>query len=161
MRKIKKIYLHCSDSLYGCAVLINNWHKANGWEGRKSGVSCGYHFIGLNGCSYSSKTYLPFLDGMVEVGRPVYEVGAHVRNHNRDSIGYCFIGKPGKVTIRQLTTSRIVIAQLLRNHKLAPEDVIGHSEVDTTKTCPGLNMNLFRLYLQDHNQLQKLMDSHE
>jgi len=32
------------------------------------------------------------LDGTVEQGRPIYQVGAHCSGHNVGSIGICYIG---------------------------------------------------------------------
>ena len=82
MREIDKIIVHCSATKEGVDVsasTIDSWHKERGWRG------IGYH-------------YVIALDGKIEYGRNVNETGAHVRNHNRRSIGieleqkYCDIG---------------------------------------------------------------------
>ena len=61
MRKINKIILHCSateaDKPFTAAD-IRKWHKARGF------ADIGYHFI-------------VDLDGTIEPGRPVEQVGAH------------------------------------------------------------------------------------
>ena len=83
MRKINEIIIHCSATPEGKnfhASDIDRWHKAQGWR------CIGYHFV-------------IDLDGTVEPGRPVQEIGAHTVGHNTNSIGICYIGgcdKTGK-----------------------------------------------------------------
>jgi N-acetylmuramoyl-L-alanine amidase len=82
MRKINRIFVHCSDTPTGrdvSAADIKRWHtdpkpKGNGW--RDIGYS---HVIRI--------------DGTIELGRPVEQVGAHVAGHNSDSIGICLVGR--------------------------------------------------------------------
>ena len=76
MRKINEIIVHCSATPEGKdfhASDIDRWHKAQGWK-------C----IGYN--------YVIDLDGTVEPGRPLNEIGAHTVGHNSNSIGICYIG---------------------------------------------------------------------
>ena len=76
MREIDKIIIHCSATQEGkeiSASTIDKWHKKRGWRG------IGYH-------------YVVGLDGMIEYGRPITEPGAHVKGHNKGSIGICYIG---------------------------------------------------------------------
>ena len=76
MRDVNKIIIHCSATQEGkeiSAATIDEWHKARGWRG------IGYH-------------YVIGLDGMIEYGRPITETGAHVKGHNKGSIGICYIG---------------------------------------------------------------------
>ena len=75
MRKINKIIVHCSATKEGqdiSAATIDQWHKKRGWRG------IGYH-------------YVVSLNGNIEYGRGVEEVGAHVRLHNRHSIGILLV----------------------------------------------------------------------
>lgn len=58
---------------------IREWHKARGWR------DIGYHFVIRR-------------DGSIEKGRPLNQIGAHVRGYNSRSIGICMVG--GKKTIR-------------------------------------------------------------
>jgi N-acetyl-anhydromuramyl-L-alanine amidase AmpD len=149
MRKINKLILHCSDSSWGNALVINQWHLARGWHGRESKISCGYHFIVQNGYPYYLE-HQSILDGMIESGRPVKEIGAHVRGHNQNSIGICLIGKPGHFTHKQLGHSlRALFLSLLQEFNLSTADIYGHYEFDSKKTCPGLNMDAFRLYIEN------------
>ena len=76
MREINKIVVHCSATQEGkniSAATIDKWHKKRGWRG------IGYH-------------YVIGLDGLIELGRPVEQVGAHVKGHNKNSIGICYVG---------------------------------------------------------------------
>lgn len=84
MRLINKIVLHCSATREGDYSVtrdtIDRWHKGRGWSG------IGYHFV-VN------------IDGSIESGRSIEEVGAHAYGHNKDSIGIVYIGgldKKGK-----------------------------------------------------------------
>ena len=76
MRKISLIIVHCSANREGSALRmadIDRYHRSLGWKG------CGYHYV------------IP-VDGTIEQGRPEDVVGAHCKNHNRHSIGVCYIG---------------------------------------------------------------------
>jgi len=163
--QIEKIYLHCSDSAYGNVLLIDSWHKSKGWEG------IGYHLVVLNGFSFSTgyptgkKDYWEFLNGMSCPGRPLNanvwleadEVGAHAYGYNRSSVGICLIGLPGEFSVKQLTTSRVAIIAYMKAFGLTAENVKGHYEVNPGKTCPGLDMDIYREFIQDPNKLQELM----
>lgn len=81
MRKIDEIILHCSATEAGediKAADIRRWHtlpkpRGRGWR------DIGYH-------------YVVDLDGTIEAGRPVDQVGAHVSGHNQTTIGICYVG---------------------------------------------------------------------
>jgi hypothetical protein len=162
-RRIRKIVLHCSASAYGNALLIDQWHKAQGWQG------IGYHYVILNGYpdqrQAERKSRWTFLDGSVECGRPLDkspclspdEVGAHVYGFNRDSIGICLIGQPGDFSIRQLYAARTVVSALRWEFGIPLSGVIGHYELDSQKTCPGINLDHFRQYLMDDRKLELLV----
>ena len=76
MRDIREIIVHCSATPEGkhfTVADIDAWHK-------KRGFKCiGYHFV-------------IYLDGSVNVGRNIEEIGAHCLGHNANSIGICYIG---------------------------------------------------------------------
>jgi len=142
-RIINLIVLHCSDSFYGSAVLIDKWHKERGWR------CIGYHFIILNGYpdeeSFRLKRPKFWLDGTIEEGRPPDTPGAHVKGYNQNSIGICLIGK------RQFTQRQLLsLAKLLEKLKTDYPAVrlVGHYELikpgDTPKTCPNIDMEWFR-----------------
>ena len=76
MRKIDEIILHCTATPEGREVTvaeIDSWHRQRGFDG------IGYH-------------YIVHLDGTVEAGRPLAEVGAHCKGHNSRSIGIAYVG---------------------------------------------------------------------
>lgn len=76
MRTIDKIIIHCSATKEGLNFNVNDirrWHKAKGWK------DVGYH-------------YVICLDGTVQPGRPIAQVGAHCSGYNKNSIGICYIG---------------------------------------------------------------------
>lgn len=137
MRKINKIIIHCSDSDFGNALIINDWHKERGWD------CIGYHYIVGNG------HYDDFADGNIEYGRDLAISGAHAKGHNFDSIGICLIGKPikgrCKFTLKQLQTARTLCIELSKRYDIGA--VVGHFEINNQKTCPSMDMGLFRAYI--------------
>ena len=76
MRPLDTIIIHCSATPEGRDVSaddIRSWHKARGWS------DIGYHFV-VN------------IDGFLQMGRPIEQIGAHAKGYNRKSIGICYIG---------------------------------------------------------------------
>jgi len=130
MRDIDKIILHCSATREGDdsvnVEVIDRWHKARGWRG------CGYHYVVL-------------IDGKIESGRMIDEVGAHVKNMNKSSIGVCYIGgveKDGKTPKDTRTEkqkeSLLLLLKTLK--KMFPNATVhGHNEF-SAKACPSFNV---------------------
>ena len=124
MRLINEIIIHCSATKAGQDFDVNDidrWHKERGWKG------VGYH-------------YVIKLDGTIQEGRPVDQIGAHCTGHNKKSIGICYIGgldKSGKPkdtrTVAQKESSRLLVNQLLE--MFPGSKVYGHSEF-APKCCP-------------------------
>ena len=118
---VKYIVVHCSDSPHGrgdTAETIHRWHKERGFDG------VGYHYI---------------IDenGVKSAGRPEYWQGAHVSGHNHHSLGVCLIGRD------EFTDSqRVELAHLLGQlqGKYSGSEVVGHYELDHSKTCPNMNV---------------------
>ena len=140
MRIIRTIFVHClaTQPTGWFAELPNDeklreverWHKKRGFR------AIGYH-------------YLILLDGSVEAGRPVAEVGAGVSGHNADSIHVALEGGFGSsatdapeehFTRPQLTSLRRLIERLRAEHPISK--VRGHNEV-APKACPGFNVSKF------------------
>lgn len=122
MRHIKKLIIHCSASPRDrgdTASTIHNWHLANGWTG------IGYHWV-IDG------------SGKLEAGRPWYWEGAHCRGHNHDSIGICLIGVDD-FSGEQIYTLRELVGHLLS--KWPDAAVMGHCELDDSKTCPNFDVS--------------------
>ena len=106
---------------------IDRLHRSLGWKG------CGYHFV------------IP-TDGTIETGRPLEQVGAHCKNHNRYSIGVCYIGglaNDGKTPMDTPTEAqREALQGLLRElHQRFPKAlIVGHQDLDPSKSCPCFNV---------------------
>ena len=90
MRYINLIVIHCSASpngVYISPAQIDAWHGARGFARGPYAASAfnralphiGYHWVVT-------------ADGRQHAGRATDEIGAHVANHNRDSIGICMTG---------------------------------------------------------------------
>lgn len=141
MREIRKIIVHCTDSSWGNAQIIDSWHKERGWDG------IGYHFLILN--SYptyrSLKERRPAVenDGLIEEGRPLEKMGAHCRGHNLDSVGIALVGV-NAFSKAQIYSLQKLIKLLLKQFNLSINDVYGHYEFDRMKSCPNLDMDWFR-----------------
>ncbi len=127
---IKKIVVHISDSPHGRndgAKAIHDWHVDRGFDG------IGYHEVITE-------------HGRLETGRPWFWKGAHVRGHNRGSIGICLIGKPNQLNDKQLTLLRVRLNSLLQ--RFPDAKVYGHCELDENKPyCPSEQvMEVVRAY---------------
>jgi N-acetyl-anhydromuramyl-L-alanine amidase AmpD len=138
IKQIKKIIVHCSDSEFGNVDLIDQWHRERGF------ASCGYHYVILNGFIRKNAPYDPKLDGLVEFGRPLHEIGAHVKGHNTDSIGICLIGKhlfSGKQLLEALPD---LITNLCVGFKFTFKNIFCHRDFDPGKTCPNIDSRLIK-----------------
>ncbi len=154
MPPIKKIVIHCAATSNGewlgkttdsDAVIIDQWHKARGFARRKHNIRqfnpdlkhIGYHFvIGL--------------DGRVATGRAIGEQGAHVKGHNKHSLGICLIGTDA-FTREQWAALTELIHRLSRQypdavlcgHRDLSPDIDGDGTVEPhewTKICPGFDV---------------------
>lgn len=129
MRSIDKIIIHCSATPEGrdiSADTIDKWHKERGWSG------IGYH-------------YVIKLDGSIEYGRDINKTGAHVKNHNKGSIGICYIGgcdasmNPKDTRTPEQKESLLLLLKTLKKmHYKAT--IHGHNEF-ASKACPSFNAN--------------------
>ncbi len=120
---IRYLVVHCSDSPNGrddSAEDIHRWHLDRGWSG------IGYHAVVR-------------LDGTVELGRPPYWQGAHVRKHNHHSLGVCLIGT-NEFTTEQF---RSLESLLLAWQSVHPDAlIVGHRDLDDRgKTCPNFDVH--------------------
>lgn len=128
MRELSRIILHCSATEEGKdidAATIRRWHtKGNGWK------DIGYH-------------YVIRIDGSLESGRPIDEAGAHVKGHNADSIGICYIGglRDGKVADTMTELQELALLELVRSLRLlfGYMPISGHNEY-SSKACPSFNV---------------------
>jgi len=86
--------------------------------------------------------YIP-KDGTTEMGRLETQVGAHVRGHNRGSIGIC-LGGVKDFTRPQFKALDRLLIDIHTRIGIDSRDVYGHYEFDDMKTCPNINMDDLR-----------------
>ena len=130
MRIIDKIIIHCSATIEGKnykAQDVAIWHKESGMS------KIGYHFV-------------IDLDGKIEKGRSIEEMGAHCLGQNENSIGVCYIGgldknrRPkGTRTAAQVRAMDNLLEELLEELRFIQPGlkitVHGHKEY-ANKACP-------------------------
>jgi len=142
MREIKKIIVHCSMSDFGDAETIDRWHRERGFR------CIGYHYVILNGCRkkghYNDKD-----DGVLEIGRPLEEIGAHCRGHNHDSVGICLIGNH-HFSIKQLKRLIQLISFLRQDSRIGNVPVFGHRDFNPHKTCPNFDIQDLNLIFKEN-----------
>lgn len=130
--KPTRVILHCSDSPDSNdkigVVEIDRWHRERGFD------CVGYHWIIKR-------------NGVLERGRPDHVQGAHVKGHNHDSLGVCWVGR-NNPTGAQIVAIVQLYALISLNHKIKYKNWFGHYELDGGKTCPNLDMNMVRFMLQ-------------
>ncbi len=128
MRKISKIIIHCTATPEGRDVSVDDirqWHLDRGWS------DIGYHYVvDIKGC--------------LKYGRPVERAGAHVRGHNKGSIGITYVGGVDESlspkdtrTENQKGRLRSLILDLMDKHPGA--SLHGHNEF-SNKACPSFNV---------------------
>lgn len=163
--QFNRVFIHCSGSEYGSALMFDAWHRARGWS------SIGYHFIISNGLySAFQRNRWEFAVGSVEAGRYLdddsnftpKEEGAHVYGFNSGSVGACIIGGR-RFAIRQYKSAKVLVLRMLDLFNLTVDDVFGHYEAGqlnpkyaTEKTCPNIPMDAFRDYLRDSISVEVL-----
>lgn len=120
------IVVHCSatpESMRVGVSEIRQWHKDRGWK------DVGYHFVITR-------------NGSIQHGRPIEDVGAHVRGHNGNSIGICLIGgvdehddPVANYTTRQYLSLRLLIDGIKMRYSNAK--LMGHRDFpEVAKDCP-------------------------
>jgi N-acetylmuramoyl-L-alanine amidase len=131
MREINKIIVHCTATPEGRKVSveeIDSWHKQRGWS------QIGYH-------------YVVQLDGTINPGRPITITGAHVKGHNKGSIGITYVGgvesergEDGKWIAKDTRTEaqkdslEYLVGYLCASYPGA--EVYGHCDF-SSKACPS------------------------
>jgi N-acetylmuramoyl-L-alanine amidase len=131
MRKITEIVIHCSGTkpnVDAGADEIRQWHvQGRGWP------DIGYHLVIRR-------------SGLIETGRPIEQIGAHVTGRNANSIGLCLVGGLGEngqptadFTPEQWAALK---AKLLELKAAYPEaGILGHRDFPgVTKACPSFDV---------------------
>lgn len=130
MREITEIIIHCTATPEGrdyTVEQIREWHRQRGF------ADVGYHFI-------------IHIDGSVDRGRPIAQMGAHCQGHNTNSIGVAYVGglasdnKTPKDTRtdRQKASMRNLLRELHTQFPCAT--VHGHYEF-AKKECPCFDVS--------------------
>ena len=121
-KNIKFLVVHCSDTDDKSDFTARDIHEMHinfGWEG------IGYHKVIRR-------------SGKVELGRPEFWIGAHVKGKNFISLGVCLIGR-NNFTKNQFKS----LEKVLRKWKISYPNasIIGHRDTgNTTKTCPNFDV---------------------
>lgn len=137
-RPMHTIVVHCSATKEGVEYDredIKRWHLARGFK------DVGYHFVIK-------------LDGTIELGRPLNQVGAHVANANTGTIGICYIGgldsngKPKDTRTNAQKESLLNLINMLKEninikaikgHRDYSKDLNGNGKIEKNewiKACP-------------------------
>ena len=127
----KQAIIHCSDSTFGTASMIDIWHKDRGFN------AIGYHYVILNGIPYKDSPHRDYLNGSIEVGRKDTIEGAHCIGHN-NALGVCLIGKDTFTGMQFMSLGR-----LLKGYGISKENVFPHNKF-SEKTCPNFDVEEFK-----------------
>jgi N-acetylmuramoyl-L-alanine amidase len=125
MRKITRHIIHASASPNKLDVgvkEIDRWHKERGWSG------CGYHNVIRR-------------NGVVEQGRDISQIGAHVAGHNKDTIGTCLVG--AGTSLSDFTSAQLATLERLdKQLKVTYPGITTHGHREyANKLCPGFNVS--------------------
>ena len=139
MRPINEIIIHCADTpaSWGGNMTpeqqrdeIRRWHvEERGWS------DIGYHYVITR-------------NGVVVQGRNLDKIGAHVKGHNKGTIGICLVGGKGgtahdkfreNFTKEQDFALRKLIDEL-KDRFVSINKVSGHNEY-AAKACPCFNVS--------------------
>ncbi|WOZ55746.1 lysozyme [Pelagibacter phage HTVC041P] len=134
----KYIVIHCSQTRPSQKDVDAKWidrvHRERGW------TMIGYGKIIKR-------------DGTVEQGRADNAVQAHVKGYNHTAYGLCLIGgaletdwkKPeDNFTAEQWESLKKVLGELVLKYPEAR--IVGHYELDESKTCPNFNVREYLLH---------------
>lgn len=136
MRSINLIVIHCADTPSTMDIGANEirqWHiKERGWK------DIGYHYVIRR-------------NGVIEKGRDLEIIGAHVSGHNAHSIGICLVGGKPKAnyTLEQWESLKKLVRGLKFTYKEA--EIVGHCDLDPHKTCPQFDVKSWWI----NNKLRK------
>ena len=80
----------------------------------------------------------------IVIGRMCDVTGAHCRGYNQDTIGICFVGNFDlKEPSRESWEQGIKLVKFLqKQYNIEARDVIGHTELNLDKSCPGKMFDL-------------------
>ena len=117
-RPMHTIVVHCSATKEGVNYDredIKKWHLARKFK------DVGYHFVIK-------------LDGAIELGRPLNQIGAHVSGGNTGTIGICYIGgldsegKPKDTRTPEQKKALVELVKILKDYIPTIKNVRGHRD---------------------------------
>lgn len=127
-RSIKELIIHCTSTdnvVHDNALWLKRLHVGqNGWN------DIGYHYV----ITKSSG---------LELGRPVFQPGAHCRGFNGYSIGIALCGKK-KFTSQQFKILEDLCWNLINIFDLKPNNISPHNKFTTQKTCPNFELDYLK-----------------
>ena len=136
LNKIEIIVVQHSQRENDSLDFIKKRHMENRkWEDN------GYHFLISNGTMNTK-------NGKLHIGRSEKFIGAHVYEHNRNSIGICLIGNfdEKKPSEKQMETLKEFLKEKMKEYNIKPEKILGHREFEgVIKTCPGKMVDMGEL----------------
>lgn len=129
MRKITLIIIHCSATPEGRNLDFEACRHDH--IHHRDFKDIGYHF-------YITR------DGEIHRGRPIEQMGAHCKDHNRHSVGICYEGGLSAdgtpKDTRTLEQKGAMLALLRELRAVAPEAlIVGHHDLNPLKACPCFN----------------------
>ena len=129
LEKVEYLVIHHSQREKDSPRFIKKRHLKRGWE------DIGYHYVITK-------------RGRLAKGRSKKYIGAHVKGHNRNSLGICLIGNFDKEfpTKKQLKKLIKFLKKLSKKYNIKNKNIVGHREFKgVTKTCPGKNIDLNKI----------------
>lgn len=161
------IIIHISDKNPWTGRMFKNWAKINvfhsalrapdklpdGWAWRKKPWVAyqkdtgnkQYYGRGWNKGGYH---YVIQPSGVRETGRAEDETGAHAKGFNACSIGICLLAANGLFTMAQVSKLVNLVRSLQLKYNISTNNVLGHYEVTTGKTCPDFTTGWLRNLLK-------------
>ena len=128
-RQIDLIVVHCTATKPSADVhvaAVDRWHRQRGFAG------IGYHF-------------LITLDGSIEAGRPLEQVGAHCLGHNAHSVGVAYVGgldANGRPADTRTAAQKQALVELLqRLRQFFPQAEIAPHRRFAAKACPCFDVD--------------------
>lgn len=126
------LVVHCSATRANQdigAADIDRWHRQRGF------LRIGYHFVIRR-------------SGIIEVGRPQDEIGAHVKDNNRTTLGICMVGgvdanditkAENNFTPEQFAALKELLLRLRAEYPSA--EIVGHRDFPgVKKACPSFDV---------------------
>ena len=122
MRKINECIIHCT--AINKDLSIEDIRKMHVGQGRDD---CGYH-------------YLVRHSGTIEVGRPLWIMGAHCRGHNKNSIGIAFNGLNEFYEEQFQSAASLIfdLQQIFGDLKISPHNKYSN------KRCPVFDVSIIK-----------------